>query len=167
MGGIIMEMNYFREYINYQYNTNNIEDQSYKNIYYDIMLDNSITVELKTRFFTDTSKRFLEKNDILIELVQGMSTLRKNISDITVKETHTAVGWFYKCKAERLFYLKLLNNRPVNIIDIDFTNFFYWANENMDRFKINYSPKTTCTINAIVPIVDLPKNLYYSYAFTG
>ena len=158
---------WLKQYIEKTYKVNNItiSDCSDKNQVFDIYCSDksfNISVEVKERFFNDNNSRYMRKDDILIELIQhwysfGTSVDNQSINNITTGgKINTSMGWFYKCNAGRLFYLRYYNDMFYDIIDIDFRLFKSWLLDNMDRFELQWCGKTTQTVNLVVPISDIP-----------
>jgi hypothetical protein len=144
---------------------NHCED---KNLTFDIFINYqniNVTIEYKHRYF-DNEKY---QNDILIELIQNVPDIQKinleKIKENNLYQINTSIGWFYKCKADRLIFFRYLDNNPYDVIDIDWKFFSGWFLNNIDKFETQYSPLTTHTINAIVKIEDIPKicKKYYKY----
>lgn len=120
-----------------------------------------ITIELKTRYFNDDNKIYLEHRDILIEAVQNQPYISKNYISMSSKQLHTSVGWFYKCNADRLIQITFLNNECYDIMDFDFKPFRSYLFDNMSICgSLNYSPKTTGTINYCVALKDIASKYY-------
>jgi len=148
----------------------NFED---KNLTFDSALSDrniNLFVETKQRdFITGENDWALKKDDILIELVQTLPYFQfphdiKNILNnsninkfFNSKKINTAIGWFYKCSAHRLIYFRYLDSKLYDVFDIDFHNFKAWVLNNFDKFELQYSKKTTGTINLKVPLNQIPK----------
>lgn len=141
-----------------------------QNHVYDVLAhDRSLlfTIEYKTRdFITDTNDRFLHEDDILVELIQSLPYFCENSIPInnTVNDLYDphkiniAVGWFYKCFANRLIYIRRLDGQLYDLIDLAFNSLFKpWFLNHVHKFELQYSGKTTGTINAKVPIDYVPK----------
>jgi hypothetical protein len=152
---------------------NNLEE---KNLCFDLTItDRNINIkyEYKHRLFiTGKNEKYLYMNDLLVELVQGCFEL-KNIlikklsssdlnSNTNLKRINTTIGWFYKCSADRLLYIKYLDGILYDVIDIDFKTFKTWFFNYSDSQNgyLNWCGLTTGTINAIVPYKDIPRVLY-------
>ena len=154
-----------------------INDFADKNLCFDIYLNDrniNISYEYKERYFkTGKDDRYLFEYDLLVELVQGCFEFKKilnnNITNQTInkitnsKRINTIMGWFYKCLADRLLYVKYLNDELFDTIDIDFRLFKDWFNNYIDDSKtvLQWCKLTTGTINAIVPYKDIPKSMFY------
>jgi hypothetical protein len=151
-----------------------------KNLTFDITISHkniALFIEYKQRFFySDVNMWALNKNDILIELVQTLPYFQfphdikflnnKNINSFfNSKKINTAIGWFYKCLADRLIYFRYLDDKLADVFDIDFSNFKRWVMNNIENFMLQYSDKTTGTINLKVPLFEIPAPfiLYTSY----
>jgi hypothetical protein len=140
---------------------NNFEN---KNYLFDVILsekNQNILVEYKSRYFKSYNK-FPWRDDILIELIQSLPVFNKNFSLDNINNffkahnINIAIGWFYKCYCDRLIFFRYLDDKIYDIIDIDFRLFKSWFFNEIDNFKLQYSAKTTGTINAIVPIDSIP-----------
>ena len=161
-----------RLYLKNKYGENikikNFED---RNLTFDITISHkniALFIEYKQRyFFTDKNVWALNENDILIELVQTLPyfQFRQNIKFLSnkivnsyfdAKKINTAIGWFYKCLADRLIYFRYLDNKLADVFDIDFSNFKRWLMNNISNFDLQYSDKTTGTINLKVPLFEIP-----------
>jgi hypothetical protein len=143
--------------------TIDVED---KNFAYDIIaVDRSMsfTVEYKSRYFTTKNKRFLDANDILIELVQHMPYLQTELDNIDPSRLYIANGWFFKCDADRLVYVRYLDDIVYDVIDIDFKIFKgFFSNYMGDKDIIKstvYSKKTTGGYNITLKIRDIPRGI--------
>lgn len=136
-----------------------------KNYCFDIYANDrniNFSIEYKERFFTNSSgEDILKKYDILVELIQSTPYLQsidlEKPRDIDPHKVNIAIGWFYKCKADRLIYFRYLDDKLYDVIDIDFRLFKPWFMNNIKSFEIIYSAKTTGTINALVDVLKLPK----------
>lgn len=143
-----------------------IKDFESKNLCFDTVLSDkniNLFVEYKSRFFkTGDSDHFLYQDDILVELVQTLpyfnkQTTNRNINSLySSYAVNTALGWFYKCSADRLIFFRFLDKKLYDVIDIDFRFFKPWLMNNINKYKLQYSDLTTGTINLILPIVDIP-----------
>ncbi len=138
---------------------NDCED---KNNCFDIMFSNrnmNMTVEIKTRFFyTGINDSYLYKDDVLIELIQSTPYIKQTeINDMKTVKINIAIGWFYKCYADRLIYMRTLDDKYYDLIDIEYKNFKCWLLNNIEKYNLNYCDKTTGTINLVLPITDIPK----------
>ena len=159
------------EYLKKTYGENiKINNHEDKNLTYDISItyeNINVTIEYKHRYFNN--EKILNQNDILIELIQNVPNIQKinleKIKENNLYQINTSIGWFYKCKADRLIFFRYLDSNPYDVIDIDWKFFSNWFLNNIYRFETNYSPKTTHTINAVVKIDDIPKicKKYYKY----
>jgi hypothetical protein len=125
-----------------------------------------IRIEYKRRdFITGENERYLDENDILIELVQKVpyftnnkTPTNGNVNNLyNPDKINKSIGWFYKCNADRLFYIKFFNGNYHEFIDMDFILFKGWFLNNIDNFELQYSNKTTGTINSKVPYSKIPK----------
>lgn len=155
-----------KKYIQAYYGDVKIVDFQDKNNCFDIVLQGQssfIKVEVKDRIMLN--KNLVEKYDLLIEIIQGMEYLQipmEYIQNQTVdscfnmRGLNIAIGWFYKCDADRLFYTRSFEGSIFDLIDIDFKLFKNWFMDHAEKFSLNYSGKTTKTINAIVPIKTIP-----------
>lgn len=128
----------------------------------------NFSIEYKERFFTSPNgESILKKYDILVELIQSTPYLQEiNIdkpSWIDPHKVNIAIGWFYKCNADRLVYFRYLDNALYDVIDIDFRLFKPWFMNNINSFEVIYSAKTTGTINALLNLSKIPKS-YLNYA---
>jgi len=161
-----------KRYIKHQYGEDvTIVDCEDRNQSYDILgwhNSFSIRIEYKNRFFyTGISEKHLYQNDILIELIQTLPYFlsrgipsNRSIDDLyEAQKINTALGWFYKCSADRLFYFRFLDDRFFDLSDIGFALFKPWLLNNLNRFSLQYSDKTTGTINLVLPLSDIPKPL--------
>lgn len=136
-----------------------------KNYCFDIYANDrniNFSIEYKERFFTNSSgEGILKKYDILVELIQSTPYLQsidlEKPRDIDPHKVNIAIGWFYKCNADRLIYFRYLDDKLYDVIDIDFRLFKPWFMNNINSFEIIYSAKTTGTINALVDVLKLPK----------
>lgn len=136
-----------------------------KNYCFDIYANDrniNFSIEYKERFFTNSSgEDILKKYDILVELIQSTPYLQsidlEKPRDIDPHKVNIAIGWFYKCNADRLIYFRYLDDKLYDVIDIDFRLFKPWFMNNINSFEIIYSAKTTGTINALVDVLKLPK----------
>ncbi len=146
----------------------NVSDNSDKNQIFDIQCQDKsflMIIEIKERFFTDNS-HFLKQEDILLELVQHWYSFGYQMDNQSVNNTtcaskiNTSIGWFYKCNADRLFYFRHVGGAPYDLIDIDFRPFKNWMLDNMHKFQLQFSNKTTQTVNILVPILDIPCTMY-------
>lgn len=147
----------------------------YKNSCFDLYIYDRnlhIKIEYKKRDFrTGINCQYLKKNDVLIELFQSLYEIQKigiidnkNVNNKTNSERiNISIGWFYKCAADRLFYLRYLDSCLYDIIDIDFNIFKSWFMNNLNKFKLQFAPGTTGTINAVVNICDIPFNMVNVY----
>lgn len=167
----------FESYIKSRYGKEYlITEQSIDNQLFDYNINsrsNIKTIELKEREFTTEYDVPYKKNDILLELVQTVSTFRhqkpqqlKNIEDFyNPYEVITSIGWFFKTRCDRLIYIKNLRNHKSQIVnctiyDIDWIDFYPWVLDNRRDFKeLQYSGKTTGTINLVVKEKDIPKHM--------
>jgi len=124
----------------------------------DTSVISTLRVELKTRFFDDNNKHLLEDRDILLEAIQNTTyTLNKNPSP---KALNVSVGWFYKCSANRLIQVSYMNkNHIYDIIDIDFLKLKPWLLDNMEKVTTRYSGKTTGSLNYVLKLKDIPKDM--------
>jgi len=144
-----------------------IKDFENRNLCFDTVLSDrniNLFVEYKSRFFTSgENENFLYQNDVLIELVQTLPyfsnrATNKNINNLySSYAVNTALGWFYKCSADRLIYFRFLDKILYDVIDIDFRLFKPWLMNNIGKYKLQYSGKTTGTINLKMPIQDIPQ----------
>ena len=139
-----------------------------KNLCFDILIHNkniNVKIEYKCRYFKD--ERYLKENDILIELFQSLFEIQKitkadnrNINQLTNSHRiNTSIGWFYKCTADRLLYLRYYNDELYDIYDIDYPQFRNWFMNNIEKFSLQFSGKTTGTINAKVKFSEIPQNM--------
>lgn len=136
-----------------------------KNYCFDIYANDrniNFSIEYKERFFTNSSgEDILKKYDILVELIQSTPYLQSfdlsKPKHIDPYKVNIAIGWFYKCNADRLIYFRYLDDKLYDVIDIDFRLFKPWFMNNINSFDIIYSAKTTGTINALVDVLKLPK----------
>lgn len=150
------------EYLKDKYGDLDIINFTDKNLTYDFTCNSkniNFMVELKERYLT---QKYLDEYDVLIELVQTVPYFKNEIKTMTCYAVNTAVGWFYKCNADRLVFIRYLDNVAYDIIDIDFQLFKNWFLNNATMFKLLYSSKTTGTINAVVPLNLVPKG-YFIY----
>ena len=130
----------------------------------------NFSIEYKERSFTGSSgKYYLDKLDILVELMQSTPYMKSiDLSmpkSIDLYKLNIAIGWFFKCNADRLIYFRYLDNALYDVIDIDFRLFKPWFMNNINTFESQYSDKTTGTINAVVEIIKIPRpyRTYTSY----
>jgi len=160
------------EYFQKNYDSNIIlRDFETENLGFDAIASQkniNILVEYKSRFFeSGINDRYLKEYDVLIELIQSVPSFQKlpelknnNINRlINSYKVNTAVGWFYKCIADRLIFFRFLDNAIYDVIDIDFRFFKQWVMNVMSNLELQYSDKTTGTINAKVPLKAIPKPL--------
>jgi len=132
---------------------------SYKNL--------NLLIEYKSRFFiSGRNEMYLKQYDILIELIQSLPSLQKipgqvnngNINRLfNSHKTNTAIGWFYKCIADRLVFFRFLDDSLYDVIDLDFKYFKQWLMNKISEFELQYSDKTTGTINLKIPLKNIPK----------
>jgi hypothetical protein len=139
-----------------------LEDRNYCFDIYANDRNVNFSIEYKERFFTSPKgKDLLDELDILVELIQSTPYLQKiDISmpqRIDPYDVNIAIGWFYKCNADRLIYFRYLDGALYDVIDIDFRLFKPWFMNNIKTFDIIYSAKTTGTINALVDVMKIPK----------
>ncbi|MBA7590628.1 hypothetical protein ES708_32755 [subsurface metagenome] len=98
-----------------------LADYETKNYGFDIIASNqniNLLIEYKSRFFeTGENDKFLKKYDVLIELIQSLPIFQKlplnifnqNINELTDShKVNIAIGWFYKCIADRLVFFRFL-----------------------------------------------------------
>jgi len=142
-----------------------IKDFEDKNQCFDIITNSNsinITIEYKTRYFyIGKNDKFLLENDILVEIIQSTPYIKNtDLKKLDTQKLNVAIGWFYKCSADRLIYVRTLDNIFYDLIDIDFKIFKQWLLNNMHKYKLQYSDKTTGTINLILPYNSIPKPLY-------
>lgn len=145
------------EYLKGKYGELDVIDFTNKNLTYDFLCNGSnvnFTVELKERNLT---MEYINKYDILIEIIQTAPYLKNEMKDMNCGALNTAVGWFYKCNADRLVYVRYFDDVVFDIIDINFPLFKNWFLNNAGMFELLYSSKTTGTINAVVPLKLVPK----------
>lgn len=104
---------------------------SYKNI--------SKTIELKYRF--------KEYSDILVELIQDISTNNS--------------GWFYECDADQLHYVICIEEKPEFFYKIKYKKFKIWIPEYLKkRYSGEYKISTRgygTTLNIPIPIKSIPE----------
>lgn len=134
---------------------------------YDYNISN-MKVEGKLRHYAYnmTDRLLYSEEDILVEKQQ-----HKGIDD----------GWFYECKADRIFYIKLLYH---NICPVE-NEVFVASTENIKKFTfidcswpklkqliennnydLKYSGKTTGSLNWVVPLKDLDPEDYHIWRHT-
>jgi hypothetical protein len=165
---------YIKEYFGEIYGENiTINDFKDDNYCFDVFLHDrnvNFSVEIKQRYFeTGKTDRFLKEFDILIELIQSTPFVKQldisNVNNNKAYDINIAVGWFYKCYAKRLVFFRYLDSVIYDVIDIDFELFKCWFMNNINDFKLQYSAKTTGTINAVVKLSDIPKGylIYKKY----
>lgn len=164
----VLTVENIKNYIRKQYGDKiQIKDYEDKNYCFDIIAAERNFfqyIEYKTRYFT---KKYFYPDDILIELVQRTSVISSNINNrninsiISSSSVLTAVGWFFKTKADRLIYFRQLENKPYDLIDINFPDFKDWLMNHIAKYKLQFSNKTTGTINVVVPVKDIPKPIIY------
>ena len=160
-------------YLKKQYDENmSIIDLEGKNQAFDIVGNSNslnMRIEYKSRYFiTGKNDRYLHKNDILIEFIQGLPYLQYEgqINNTTVnsmfksQKLNTAIGWFYKCNADRLIYIRYLDGKFYDLFDIEFRLFKDWLLNNM-IYQLQYTGTTTGTINLELPISEIPPPLIY------
>jgi hypothetical protein len=144
-----------QKYIKDVYMTKNMSDRSNYNEFYDWLAEvehRLIKFELKER--TEVY------DDILVEALQ---VAKKDVNDLfgglsekpTGHQLHIAVGWFYKCDADRLVYV---NDKYV--YDIDWPKFKQLVWDKKDNLETQYSKKGTGTWNWVVPVIIIPSNIY-------
>ena len=159
------------EYIKQRYGDKIIlNDYENKNYCFDIYAtDRNINfpIEYKQRYFeTGKNDKYLQEYDILIELIQSTPYLKnldiQRINNNNIYDINISIGWFYKCYSRRLIFFRFLDNNLFDIIDIDFELFKGWFMNNINIFSLQYSNKTTGTINAVVKLKDIPKG-YFLY----
>jgi hypothetical protein len=139
-----------------------LEDRNYCFDIYANDRNVNFSIEYKERFFTSpTGEKILKEKDILVELIQSTPYLQSidvsKVQSINPHDVNIAIGWFYKCNADRLIYFRYLDDSLYDVIDIDFRLFKPWFMNNINTFKIIYSAKTTGTINALVDSMTIPK----------
>jgi hypothetical protein len=139
-----------------------LEDRNYCFDIYANDRNINFSIEYKERFFTSPGgEGLLKKLDILVELIQSTPYLKKidlsKPQNIEPYDVNIAIGWFYKCNADRLIYFRYLDDALYDVIDIDFRLFKPWFMNNIKTFDIIYSAKTTGTINALVDVMKIPK----------
>ena len=161
----IKSSEHLKSYIKKQYGKGvDVVDETDTNPFFDYKVVGGIrdfTVELKTNNFT-WCKWDAFGNHILIEMVQGIYYLKNNKNDeYSSRGLDTAMGWFYKIRCDRLIFMRYREGALKEILDIDFTRFFMWFVKKADNgfFKVVFSYTTTGTPNAVVDIVDIPKDL--------
>lgn len=145
-----------------------------KNSTFDVLAHDrniNIPIEYKERFFDESKKKFLFEYDILIELIQGVKELSKyDLAGLTNQNINTKIrserinviiGWFYKCSAKRLLYIRWLGDSIFDIMDIDFEPFKNWLFNNLAQFKLQWAGGTTGTINLKVKYSEIPKVMYH------
>jgi len=159
------------QYFKDNYDSNIIlADYESKNYGFDIIATNknlNILIEYKSRYFeTGKTDKYLKEYDILVELIQSLPVLQNlplNISNYNIDKLidshkiNIALGWFYKCIADRLVFFRYLDNQLYDVIDIDFKFFKLWLMNSIDNFNLQYSNKTTGTINLKIPLNKIPK----------
>jgi hypothetical protein len=161
------EKEVFQKYIRRTYGDEiKIIDCEDKNHRFDVIAQYrsaSITFEYKTRYFiTGVNSDYLKLDDILIELVQSLPYIQTTaLKEFDTNKLNTAIGWFYKCAADRLLYLRTLDDKPHDLFDLDFKLFKQWLLNKIGDYKIVYSKKTTGTINIAVPVFDIPKTIIF------
>jgi hypothetical protein len=136
-----------------------------RNYCFDIYVNDrniNFSIEYKERFFTGSSgKYYADKLDILVELMQSTPYMKSiDLSmpkSIDLYKLNIAIGWFFKCNADRLIYFRYLDKVLYDVIDIDFRLFKPWFMNNINTFESQYSDKTTGTINAVVEIIKIPR----------
>jgi hypothetical protein len=155
-------VNHFKKHYGQDLSLQSLEDRNYGFDIYANDRNINFSIELKDRFFTSPGgEGLLEKLDILVELIQSTPYFQKidlsKVQNIEPYDINIAIGWFYKCNADRLIYFRYLDDTLYDVIDIDFRAFKPWFMNNIKTFDIIYSTKTTGTINAVVNIRKIPK----------
>jgi len=161
-----------KEYLERVFGKLEFKPANFKNSCFDLIIHNkniNLNIEYKCRYFdTEINEKYLYYNDILVELFQSVYEIaklqninNKNINNLTNSQRiNTAVGWFYKCTADRLLYLRYLDSNLYDIIDLDYKVFKNWLMNNLHNFTLQFSGKTTGTINVCVNLSDMPENIY-------
>lgn len=146
-----------------------LKDFESENLGFDIVATHknlNLFIEYKSRFFeTDKTDQYLLEYDVLIELVQSVPVFQKlpELNNKNIKQfinsykINTAIGWFYKCIADRLVFFRFLDDILYDVIDIDFRFFKQWLMDTISELELQYSDKTTGTINVKVPLKIIPK----------
>ncbi|MDY6857647.1 MAG: hypothetical protein SWO11_23700 [Thermodesulfobacteriota bacterium] len=163
-------------YLSTNYSNNSIiKDFENKNYGFDVITSNknmNLLIEYKSRYFiTGKTDKILYEYDILVELIQSLPYLDKKVDNNNINNTFSsykiniAVGWFYKCIADRLVYFRFLDDNLFDIIDLDFRNFKLWIMNNIENYKLQYSDKTTGTINLKIKLKDIPKYMLFYWRY--
>ena len=159
------------DYFKKNYDSNvTLKDFESKNLGFDVVATHknlNLLIEYKGRFFeSGKTDQFLKEYDILVEIIQSLPVFQKlpiSISNrdvnnlITSHKLNVAVGWFYKCIADRLVFFRFLDNELYDVIDLDFRFFKQWLMNEINNFSLQYSDKTTGTINLKIPLNRIPK----------
>jgi hypothetical protein len=146
-----------KKYIIEKYKATKVGDISDHNDYYDyvaIVNNRPLTIELK--------ERTVNYDDILLEAIQTSSIFcdaKNNLFDINPHNIHVAIGWFYKCEADRLIYCM-----PNFIYDFDWPKLKEFILTNFNLVELQYSDKTTGTINYKIKINLIPVTIYSKLA---
>lgn len=160
-----------KKYLENVYGDLEFKAVDFKNSCFDLIIHNkniNLNIEYKCRYFeTGKNAKYLYYNDILVELFQSIFEISKlkeikntNVNNKTsAHRINLAIGWFYKCTADRLLYLRYLDENLYDIIDIDYKPFKNWFMNNLNKFQLQFSDKTTGTINAQVKIDQIPSNM--------
>ena len=126
----------------------------------------NLLIEYKQRYFiTGKNDQYLKEYDVLIELVQTVPLFQdlpgltnRNINKlVNAHKINIAIGWFYKCVADRLVFFRYLDDKLFDVIDIDFKFFKQWLMNEIGSFNLQYSGLTTGTINLKLPLKKIPK----------
>lgn len=160
-----------KRYLEEVYGHLEFKSVDFKNSCFDFIIHNkniNLNIEYKCRYFkTGENDHFLYQDDILIELFQSVFEIlkltelnNKNINKKTSSQRiNIAVGWFYKCTADRFLYLRYLDGDIYDIVDIDYKQFKNWFMNNLHSFELQFSGKTTGTINAKIKLSQIPANM--------
>jgi len=146
----------YKKYITDNYGAKRSADISDNNDYCDwlALVDHKpVRIEFKER--TD------DYDDILFEAWQSVKRIKETDEDlfnITPKQVHVAVGWFYKCDCDRFVYVM----KSGVAYDFDWKRIKEFVLNNLESGKVDlqYSDKTTGAYNYKVKITDIPADLY-------
>lgn len=158
------EIQYLKDVYGKEITVHNCEE---KNLSFDIFVISSnlsLKIELKNRYFTNYN--IANQKDILIEIIQNVPDIKniniENLQSTNLYKINTSIGWFYKCDADRLIFFRYVEEVLYDVIDIDFKLFKGWFLNNINTFDLQYSAKTTKTINAVVKLSIVPK-IFWRY----
>lgn len=169
-----------KDYIKWMYEDYSVDDSSEKNMSYDYNLSinsGTISVELKEQFIENKESY---DNDLMLEVIQNLPRFRQfrnkqHVNTDRVQQMFdpttlfSAIGWMFKCNADRLVYVKMLSADKKNIsqakvLDIDYRLFRDWIFTNLgnkaeswkDKKKLTYCGDTSGSILLRVDENEIP-----------